>query len=175
MARAEGAGGPVSDAPTWHVVRTHPHREQAAVGNIRRLGFEAFLPQLRRVVRHARRRTEVLRPLFPQYAFVRLRLKGDRWRPILSTAGVSAMIMDGERPRRLPAALVDELRARDGRWPGPEAAIGAPVRFLDGPFGDRIGRIAALGDADRVRVLFEILGSEREVVVPGHRLTAALL
>jgi transcription antitermination factor NusG len=35
------------------------------------------------------------------------------------------------------------------------------VRFLTGPFADRLGRLVTMDDRERIGVLLEILGSER--------------
>jgi transcription antitermination factor NusG len=54
-----------------------------------------------------------------------------------------------------------------------ELALGGRVRFLTGPFEDRLGRLVELGDSERVTVLLEILGAEREVVVASGQLLSA--
>ena len=43
--------------------------------------------------------------------------------------------------------------------------MGQNARFLTGPFADKIGRLVILDDADRVAVLLEILGAERQIAV----------
>jgi transcription antitermination factor NusG len=43
--------------------------------------------------------------------------------------------------------------------------LGQDVRFLTGPFAEKIGRLVSLDEAGRVAVLLEILGSERQIAV----------
>jgi transcription antitermination factor NusG len=155
----------------WFVVNTQPHKEALVGANLRRQGFEVNLPQVARVVRHARSTRRVLRPLFPRYLFIRLDLASQRWRPVLGTVGVTTLIMDGERPRAVPAGVVEALvEAADGSGGFDfrnRLRVGETVRFLAGPFADRLGRLVAMRDRERVGVLIEILGSDRVVAVEG--------
>jgi transcription antitermination factor NusG len=156
-------------ARRWYVVTAQPHKETFAAANLRRQGFEVHLPQVARVVRHARSTRRVLRPLFPRYLFIRLDLATERWRPVLGTFGVSTLIMDGDRPRPAPVGVVESfIEAADGSggfdFRG-RLRVGETVRFLTGPFADRLGRLVDMCDRERVGVLLEILGSERVVMV----------
>lgn len=161
----------------WYVAHTRPAKEAVAVAHLDRQGFRSFFPQVARTVRHARRAHRVLRPLFPRYVFVALDLNVDRWRAVRGTIGVSTLIMDGDRPRPAPAGLVEGMMAcspgEDGFVLRTELALGGRVRFLTGPFEDRLGRLVELGDSERVTVLLEILGAEREVVVASGQLLSA--
>jgi transcriptional antiterminator RfaH len=50
----------------WYVVHTQSYQEARAELNLRRQGFEVWLPLSRRRRRHARRIDTVLAPLFPR-------------------------------------------------------------------------------------------------------------
>jgi transcriptional antiterminator RfaH len=119
----------------------------------------------------------VLRPLFPRYLFVALDLSVDRWRAVQATVGIGALIMNGDRPQAAPAGLVEGMMACSDTEAGfvlrTELEVGSRVRFLTGPFEDRLGRLVEMRDAERVTVLLEILGAEREVVVSPGRLLSA--
>ena len=77
--------------------------------------------------------------------------------------------MDGDRPRPTPRGLVEQLIATTGETNGVDfrdrLVLGQNVRFLTGPFAEKIGRLVSLDDADRVAVLLEILGAERQIAV----------
>jgi transcriptional antiterminator RfaH len=77
--------------------------------------------------------------------------------------------MDGDRPRPVPRGLVEQLIATTNETAGVDfrerLVMGQNVRFLTGPFADKIGRLVSLDDADRVAVLLEILGAERQIAV----------
>jgi transcription antitermination factor NusG len=160
---ADDPAAAIGPARRWYVVQTHARKEALAAANLARQGFGLHLPQICRVVHHARRVREVQRPLFPGYLFVALDLALDRWRPVQSTFGVRSIIMDGDRPRAVPRGLVESMIASAGVGYRRELAVGDDVRFLSGPFADRLGRLLEMDDAGRVRVLLDILGAEREV------------
>ena len=153
----------------WYVVHARPGKEAWTLVNLERQGFPAFLPQIRRRVRHARQVRDVLRPLFPRYLFVGLDLERDTWRSVRGTLGVSSLLMDGERPRPAPVGLVEAMMAAMDGLGGqvPEQAVmpGQSVRFIRGPFADQMARVVEMSDPERVRLLLEVLGSEREILV----------
>lgn len=60
---SEHSGSPTT--AEWIVVNTHANRDGLALRNLQRQGFETYAPQIRRRLCHARRRHDVLRPLFP--------------------------------------------------------------------------------------------------------------
>ena len=77
--------------------------------------------------------------------------------------------MDGDRPSPVPRGRVEHLIATTHETDGVDfrerLTLGQNVRFLTGPFAEKIGRLVSLDDADRVAVLLEILGAEREIAV----------
>lgn len=78
------------------MARVHPHRENSAQFNLDQLGFRSFAPRVRRTVRHVRKLSNVLAPVFPGYIFLILDLSRDRWRAAYSTFGVASLIMGAE-------------------------------------------------------------------------------
>lgn len=109
----------------------------------------------------------MLRPLFPRYLFVALDPDRDPWQAVRGTIGVSALVMAGERPCPVPAGVVEALAAAVDGAGGfdfrKRLVPGTQVRFLTGPFADRLGRLVTMDDRERVGVLLEILGGERLV------------
>jgi transcription elongation factor/antiterminator RfaH len=173
---AEGprSGTPLVSSPDgaavrWYVVHTHPHAEDRVVGNLERQSFATFCPRLRKTVRHARKVTHVLAPLFPNYMFVRLDMKRDRWRSINGTHGVVRILTQGELPLAVPRGIVEALQARTG-WEGvvdlsPSLKVGDPVRICAGPFAEFPGTLEHLDGAGRGRVLLDMMGRAVSVVV----------
>ncbi|MBY0558653.1 transcription termination/antitermination NusG family protein [Hyphomicrobium sp.] len=93
----------------WIAVSTHPNRERTAAFNLRNQGYDVYVPVIRKQIRHARRVSDVLRPLFPGYLFVCLASTQSRWRPILSTVGVRSVVCT--RARATSAEAADENRS----------------------------------------------------------------
>ncbi len=157
------------EGPRWYVVQSRPHKELYAAANLQNQEFRTFVPQISKTVRHSRRTTTVSAPLFPRYLFVALDFARDRWRSVRGTFGVSCLVMDGDRPRPVPRGLVEQLIAITDGTGGIDfrAALtpGQHVRFITGPFAEKIGRLVSLDGTGRVAVLLEILGSERKITV----------
>lgn len=163
----------------WIAVFTQPSSEARAQANLRRQGFEVYLPTYRRRRSHARKVEIVSRPLFPRYLFVGIDLLLARWRPILGTFGVSYVLCDGDKPRIVPDRVVEALRdgeraaAFDETNPAARLKPGEAVRIVGGPFADLIGKFQSLTEAQRVVVLLELLGREVAVRVPSGAVAAA--
>jgi transcription elongation factor/antiterminator RfaH len=160
----------------WFVVCSRPHCEKRALAHLLNQKFKCFLPLHEKTVRHARQFRAVQAPLFPRYLFVRLNLEQDRWRSVAGTVGVSNLIMEGDRPKPIPDAIVEELIALADRSGlvsvAPRLEVGGAVRLVTGPFAGMVGELLALDDDGRVRVLMNILGlgtvvrAERVGLVP---------
>src|SRR6187397_1071564 len=97
----------------WYAVHTRPQAETKALENLLRQGYDAYLPRYRTQITHARRRQTVLRPLFPRYLFAGIDRSAMRWRPILSTAGVSDLVRSGNEPMPVAHEIVEALRAQE--------------------------------------------------------------
>lgn len=164
----------------WYVVHTQPGSELRAEANLRRQGYETYLPRYRRRRSHARRVDFVDRPLFPRYMFVRFDPSADRWRPILGTFGVCGLVRFGDIPVPVPAGIVDALRANEAARtfddpvsPVRGLGIGAQIRVIAGPFADIVGKFQALADLERVVVLLDLLGREVTVRLPERAVAVA--
>ncbi len=149
---------------SWYAVHTRPQAEAKALDNLLRQGYAAYLPRYRTEIRHARRRQIVLRPLFPRYLFAGLDRNDARWRPILSTVGVSDLVRAGSEPAPVAPEVIAALREQEEAGLLDRLArhrslrLGELVRITTGAFQDMVGRLAELRDEDRVVVLLEVLG-----------------
>lgn len=153
----------------WYVVHTQPHAESRAAFHLERQRYRVFCPRFARVVRHARRRTNILAPLFPSYLFVHLDVSRERWRSINGTCGVLRLITQGENPQPVPNGVVETLRTQTDaqgvlNW-APSFEIGQFVHVADGPFEGFVGTLERLDAAGRVRVLLDLLGRSVSVVL----------
>lgn len=169
-----GAGG-----MHWYVVQTQPNSEARAALNLRRQGFEVYLPRYLRQRRHARKVEVAERPLFPRYLFVAIDTATQRWRAIQSTFGVARLVSHGDEPARVPEGVVNAIRAReDARGfvaldPKPAFAPGDKVRVLTGAFMDSAGLFGGFADHHRVAILLEMLGRKVRVLLDADMVAAA--
>ncbi|CAJ0888335.1 hypothetical protein AMST5_03869 [freshwater sediment metagenome] len=146
----------------WYVAQTLARREIGAARQLEAQGFKTFLPQMLKTVRHARQLRTVRTAVFPGYVFVALDITRDRWRSVNGTIHVSRLIMSEDMPLPAPRGVVETLmtyREASGlcRFDR-DLQAGEMVRVITGPFAQILGRIAALDDKGRARVLLEIMG-----------------
>ncbi len=157
------------------MVNTHPHREHIALQHLERQDFFAYCPLIRRRLSHARRVSDVLRPMFPGYVFVKTGSGLQRWRPLLSTIGVRSIVRCGDEFSLLDDSFVQSLRARefDGAICKPESPyeVGQQVKLSGGPFDGLIATIVDLHERDRLTVLMDLLNRPVKVMVEETRVT----
>jgi transcriptional antiterminator RfaH len=121
--------------------------------------MEFFLPRVKVLVPHRQPRIE---PLFPRYFFC---LVGDAWRQLLTTIGISGVIMAGDKPALLKDDVVDELKARcDGEGvflaPPPfHFRKGMKVRIKCGALAGLTGVVQGMCGKERISVLINAIGS----------------
>jgi len=153
---------------SWFVVRTKIRSEDQSAIHLKRQGFEVFLPRYRKHIRHARKLSTVLRPLFSGYLFVRIDVGQQRWQSINSTVGVISLVSSGSSPCPIPDAIVDALQAREDRdgivsLVPPALQCGDQVRLLDGAFADYTAFLEEVCDEKRVILLLDLMGSQVRV------------
>ena len=161
----------------WFVVHAQPKNEMRAVANLDRQGFQTFCPCVRHTVRHARKSTLTLLPLFPGYVFVQIDVSVDQWRSINGTRGVIRLITNGDDPVPVPVGIVEDIKRRispDGAmdWTS-TLKIGDQVKISDGPFAAFIGTLEKLDASGRVRVLLDLLGRSVSVSLPAEKIAPA--
>ena len=168
----------VTDA-RWYVVQTQVNGEAKAAENLRRQGYETYLPRYLKRRRHARKVDFTAKPLFPRYMFVAIDIATQRWRSVQSTVGVSRLVTNGDSPAVVPEGVVRALKAREDAKgfvnmdAGPAFAPGDKVRVLAGAFMDNAGLFNGMADHDRVSILLDLLGRKVRVVLDADWLAAA--
>ena len=157
---------------SWCVIQTQPNKEYVAKTNLLQQGFEVYLPQIKKIRKHARKVDEVLAPLFPRYVFVGLDLARDAWRSLNGTRGVSHVLTgESNKPSVVPSAIVESLQQQEEAGVLPvEGALalvaGDAVRVLSGAFDGQTGIVQNWTDQQRVQILLTFLGRETQVSLP---------
>jgi len=160
----------MTDDLLWFCVRAKPKTERLTSQLLRtEAGIEVFCPFVR--FERARRsgRLWVTEAMFPGYLFARFCYVSQH-RLVRATHGVSTIVAFGGAPVVVPTPIVDELRAsvRDEETIVIESGIeiGEEVQVVSGPFqGVRAMVTRVLPARERVAILLEVLGMEREVEV----------
>lgn len=155
-------GEHLEPAYAWLVVNTHPGRERLAIENLERQQFVTYCPLMRKRVRARTGARDVLRPLFPNYVFVRTSLDRAVWRPVLSTYGVRKLVRFGDNVPYLDTVFVEALRAREvgGAVVKPPVpfVVGQDIRITGGALDGIIARILEVKSNDRLVILMDLLG-----------------
>jgi transcriptional antiterminator RfaH len=152
----------------WACARLESRRETVAQHFLKLAGYEVYIPHVREQRLRRHRRVEVIAPLFPAYAFIVIERQ---WHSARWSIGVTAIIMDGDHPARVPDLVIDEIRRREIRGAVelpklPGMQVGERVRVLGGPFAGHLGLYAGMKPHARVEVLLALLGSQQRVILP---------
>ncbi|HVE16074.1 MAG TPA: transcription termination/antitermination NusG family protein [Chthoniobacterales bacterium] len=165
------ASDPANSAePHWYCVRVRPKQEAVTARMLRgEAGIEIFCPFIR--FKRARRASTmwVTEGMFPGYLFGHF-VFAERHRHVLSISGVSTIVRFGDSPAIVPNEIIAELRAHvtDAETiviPQP-IEPGTEVQITEGAYKGVKAVVSRLLPArERVAVLLEVLGMEREVEI----------
>jgi transcriptional antiterminator RfaH len=157
----------------WYLIHTKPVREGIAEANLRRQGYEVYVPRMLQSVRRHGRWCERIVPLFPRYLFLQLSEGCQALSPVRSSVGVAGVVRFGTRYAIVPHQIIMQLRLRADPESGlhrltNEAVLtrGASVRITTGPFEGLDGVFEREAGAARVVVLLNLLGQDAAVRIP---------
>jgi transcriptional antiterminator RfaH len=157
-------------AEHWYAIRSKPRKEDVVWKQVNNHGFETFYPRMR--VNPVNPRARKVRPYFPGYLFVKADLEETgmslfQWMP-----HSMGLITFGGEPSAVPPHLIEAIRKRVDQINAAGGEVfdglkeGDAVRISAGPFkGYEAIFDARLPGSERVRVLLELLGSQRQVPV----------
>lgn len=169
----------------WYVIKTKPKMERTALGEMTKLGIEAYLPEYQIERLNRRLRITKISTLchFPRYEFALIDARD--FGAVRACRGV-ADILPGfpMAPQPVPAADVLALRdaqarhllddtdkARRLRGETTKNTLAGmrkrlttkPVRIKDGPFLSFEGEVEAVHSLERLRVIIDIFGRKTPV------------
>jgi len=165
---------PQSDPePGWYCVRTKPKSEHLAARNL--MGFanldEVFCPRIRYEKSTRRGNVWFVEALFPGYIFARFDLTNDL-RAVNAATGVLGILRFSDEYPQIEHAYIQELKDEFPEEEGairiiePEISEGDDVIITEGALKGLETVVTRLvSGQDRVRVLMEWLGEEREAEV----------
>ena len=156
----------------WYLIHTKPREEACAEENLRAQGYQVYVPMLKTAKRRRGKWVDVIEPLFPRYAFLRLTAYEDNFAPIRSTRGVSRWVKFGEKPATVPDEIIDAIRASQQANGGAYIERtktfkkGERVEIIEGALSGVQGIIHCDSGEDRVILLLNMLGRETATKVP---------
>ena len=164
---------------TWFAVAAKPRSEALALEHLARQGYECLLPRARRMVRGVRGLVPRIECLFPGYLFLHADPELTSLAPVRSTRGVVGLVRFGGAPAQVPESAIACIRRHcdesDGliHFDAPRLAPGQRICLIDGPLSGIEGVFVLHEGLHRVRVLLDMLGARREIVIPGDQVVAA--
>lgn len=159
-----------NEVRSWYVVLAKPMLECKAESQLRRQGYEVWLPQLSVWKKSGGIWLRKDIPFFPRYLFVRPANADQSIAPIRSTFGVTALVRFGHEPARLCEEVVAQLREVIAAYSvHPDERVspfvpGEKVAITSGPFSG-LSAVVSRPAIERVAVLLTLLGREKEVIV----------
>jgi transcriptional antiterminator RfaH len=158
----------------WFILQFKSNSHYLAERNLRRQGFQSFLP-LQKIISHkSSRYVSDLRPLFPGYMFVAFDPISGPWKQINCTIGVSKLVSFGGQPSPVPCELVSGLMLRcdaNGKLlPPKQLSKGDKVQLLTGPFSSYIATVETIDAKQRIWALMELMGRSTRISVDPNQL-----
>lgn len=160
----------MNDELQWYCLRAKPKTERITSGLLRaEAGIEVFCPFIR--FERARRsgRLWVTEAMFPGYVFARF-IYLTQFRQVQASRGVMKIVNFGGPPAIVPDQIISDLRqsVKDEETVviEPTVQVGEEVNVVEGPFrGIKAVVSRLMPGRERVALLLEVLGMEREVEV----------
>ncbi len=163
----------------WYLIQFKPNAHRLAERNLRRQGFETFLPMQETYRRKASSFVSTLKPLFPGYMFVKVAIAAAPWCKINSTIGVSRVVSLDGKPKPLPSQLVSNLMLRcdvSGKVLPPKTLnAGDSVEVLKGPFTNFVATVETIDARQRVWVLMDFMGQSTRIHIAPDKVRIANL
>lgn len=160
-----------SEDSHWYCLRTRPKLEKLTSQLLRaEVGIEVFCPFIRFEKARQTGRTWVTEALFPCYVFARFQYAAQN-RHIRSVRGVVKLVGFGSGlPSIVPDAIIADLRSQvqdqETITVEPTVKVGEEVNVVSGPFrGIRAVVSRVMPAKERVALLLEVLGMEREIEI----------
>ena len=154
----------------WYVVRAQPKRERIAARSIREtMGVEVVCPLVKFLKATRRGKVWWSEAMFPGYLFVKFNRK-EQERGVRYAQGVLTIVKFGESMPVVPSAFVESLNEQLGEQEevviAHEVEVGDQFELAEGPLRGQLGDVVeVLPGNERVRLLVEFIGGEREVEV----------
>lgn len=155
----------------WCVAQIKPNSYKSAIENLKRQGFETFLPQMEITQRQKNKFIVKNVYVFPGYIFVSFDPHLIAWTKINSTYGVSKILAFNNKPSEISSDLILELKARYenkiNQTKKEKLQKGDSIRFFAGPFADLIAKVESVEENNRIWVLIEAMGGYQRLKLKG--------
>jgi len=165
-----------SSDTAWFAVQTRPRHERAVSSQIESLGFEAFAPVVPSVRIWSDRRKTVELPLFPHYAFVKLRPTPEEKVRILRLHGVHGFVGCNRQGTPIPDKQIADIHTLVGSGKDfsliSEFRIGQRVRVCSGCLAGIEGVLSAKHPDRSLLISLESIQQSISIRIDGYQIEA---
>lgn len=151
----------------WFIIQVKPNSYEMATTNLKRQGFQTFVPTVDITKRYLNKFFVKNVYLFPGYMFVAFNPSLISWSKINSTYGVSKILIFSGKPAEVPFDLILTLKQRcnhnDVLVQNNQLKIGDKIKISKGPFTDFIGKVENINENKRIYVFLEYMGQRQKV------------
>ncbi len=145
----------------WYLLHTKPNAHVTACENLKRQGFDVFLPLIAKTTKKNDKFLNIKTPLFPGYLFMGTSNEPFPWKSVNGTRGISkAVTLDGVY-RSINTRIIEGLQQRcndNGVIQSlDDIAPGNLAKIERGPFAEFICTVDDVRDDRRAWVLIDLL------------------
>ena len=153
----------------WFLLKTKPNAHVTACNNLKRQGFDVFLPLVTKTTKKNGKFLDIKTPLFPGYVFMGTSIDPIPWKSVNGTRGISkAVTLDGVY-RSVNVLIIDGLVRRcdnDGVIQSLNDIVSGDLAKIErGPFAEFICTVEKIKDDHRAWVLIDLLKQQTRVEV----------
>ena len=154
----------------WYLLQTKPHAHTTACEQLRRQGFNVFLPLITKTTKKNGKFLDIKAPLFSGYLFMGTSIDPIPWKSINGTRGISkAVTLDGIY-RSIDTSIIESLQKRCDEYGVlrrmNDIVAADRVKIEQGPFAEFVCTVDQLKDDHRAWVLINILQQQTRAEVP---------
>ena len=153
----------------WYLLQHKPNKQNIALKNLKRQGFETFYPLLENTKRTNSRFKNSFLPLFPGYIFVSFNIEDNRWIKIKYTIGISRIVGLNAIPSEVPEDIILALKKKYKRshelLSAETVETGVNTKILKGPLSGFVGKIEEYDANSRIKILLEFMGNQKRISI----------
>jgi len=153
----------------WYLIQHKSNKQNIALKNLKRQGFETFYPLLEKTKRTNSRFKNSFLPLFPGYIFVFFNIEDSRWIKIKYTSGVSRIVGFNSVPSEVPVDIILALQQKYKRSNellfAKNIKTGVKTKILNGPLSGFVGKIEEYDSISRIKILLEFMGNQKRISI----------
>jgi transcription antitermination factor NusG len=157
----------------WYVLQTVMHGEDKVRDGLGELGFESYVPMMRKEIWHHRQHRHVAREfrMFNRYVFAHLPSNTRAWRTFFEIEEIETVLGDSVGPVAVPESEISRFKAAEAARQFDVTKeelfpIGSRLRVLSGPFGGFAGLVVSHPGRGVVRAMVEIFQRSTPVSFP---------